>query len=385
METRRRKSDLQKNYTMSIDNTTNRIIKIVFADNNDQNNNEVDNSSNNNISNKRLKMSTDEQYEMSCDADDGPEFRAEDDVTTVFDDCLKIDTIKFCTDPNWLTEFLERESSSFTMLPLDHDVIFDKNSSVRSTKRAFCIDMQNAVAQNGMTFTQLNDVFEVLQRHTSSLKLPIIKPNPLNPININKQPPRLRHNMDKYTGKDNRTCVIDVCPNDCIAFHGGKTFNGVKYSELLFCPVCPAKRFSHCSHPDCKDKDYEFCNPFKQVINSRTLKPNQPHKRLPEKEIYYRPITAKLLQLYKLSLTEGNDGLLRYFQDKYRVSRQGMFDSLRCNNSRHEGCFLQTASLILMTEKKFADKWIKCRRFSGSFPPTTRTMIQLIKFISALY
>eukprot|EP01034_Spumella_vulgaris_P022318 gene22318-28436_t len=45
--------------------------------------------------------------------------------------------------------------------------------------------------------------------------------------------------------------------------------------------------------------------------------------RSPFKTMYYRPIAAKLLMLYKLSLTKGNEGLLHYFMEEYRVTRPG--------------------------------------------------------------
>jgi hypothetical protein len=317
METRRRKTDLNQTGVT----TNDRIRQIVFGATTTE---EESLRSLLNESNKRSKldpesaMRTDDFGDDNGD-DDYDNYDSQMDLSDVYANSPPIDTIKFCTDPNWLTELLDKEAENQILIPRDHGVLFDKNCSLGSTKRAFCIDMQNAVAQNGMSFTQLNDVFEVLQRHTSSLKLPIIKPNPLNSVKHSNT--GVKNNIHKYVGQDHRTCVIDVCQNDCVAFHGDKEIDGTKFSEMIYCPVCPSKRFSHCSHPDCKDKEYSECNPFKRDPN--TGKPLNTHKRSAEKTLYYRPITAKLLHLYKLSLLEGNDGLLRYFQERYRVTRPG--------------------------------------------------------------
>lgn len=315
METRRRKSDMQL-FGSSSTSTNDRILGLIFG-NEATSNNQCKRSK---LENAELIIPVDDD-----NGDDNNDYEQQSRYEEICAESPPVDTIKYCTDPNWLTDFLNKEAENEMILPRDHNALFDKNCKLGSTKRAFCIDMQNAVAQNGMSFSQLNDVFEVLQRHTTSLKLPVIQKNPLiqNKAEDNSEAKchGVRNNLHKYVGSDNRTCEIDVCQNDCVAFHGDKQIGGVKMSEMIFCPSCPAKRFSHCSHPDCKDKDYADCNPFK--LDPLTGKRLNNHKRYAEKTLYYRPITAKLLQLYKLSLTEGNAGLLRYFQDHYRVKRTG--------------------------------------------------------------
>lgn len=227
--------------------------------------------------------------------------------------------VEFSMDLDWFTKFLTLESENQAILPRDYDAIFDKHSHLKTTKRAFSIDLQNVMSQHGIKFSQINEIFAVLQRHTTSLNLPILKPNPLL---AKKRSEYVRSNLSAYVGKDHRTVVIDVCERDCVAFHGmqfnKKTGKVEDFGELLMCPDCDAYRFSHCSDPKCRDKDYFQCSPFHVHNNVKGHS-----KRTPMKTVFYRPITAKLLSLYKTSLLPGNDGLLKYFLPKYRVSREG--------------------------------------------------------------
>jgi hypothetical protein len=228
--------------------------------------------------------------------------------------------VEFSMNVDWFTEFLTRESENVAILPRDYDAIFDKHSHLKTTKRAFAIDLQNVMAQYGIKFSQINEIFAVLQRHTTSLNLPILKPNPL----LGKRNPPTRNNMAAYCGKDNRTVVIDVCEADCVAFHGmqynPKTLQIEDFSKLLQCPVCEGLRYSCCSNTKCKDKGYFDCSPFH--FNSDDNKLGH-QDRTPLKTMYYRPITSKLLSLYKTSLKPGNEALLLYFLSKNRVTREG--------------------------------------------------------------
>jgi hypothetical protein len=232
--------------------------------------------------------------------------------------------VKFDEETDWwFREFLNREAENQAICPRDYNALFDKYSNLKTTKRAFSIDMQNVMSQNGINFSQINAIFEVLNRHTTSLNLPILKPNPL----LGKKPGSsfIKTNLAAYAGKDHRTVVIDVCEKDCIAYHGiqynKKTGQMEDFSKLLECPECPTKRYTPCSHPNCKDKSYHQCSPFHQNSDSD---PRLGHSnRTPLKTLFYRPITAKLLALYKTSLTPGNEGLLLYFLPKNRVTRDG--------------------------------------------------------------
>lgn len=232
----------------------------------------------------------------------------------------QIESIDFNLDLEWFSAFLRAETENKVILPLDFAKPFDKNCKNGSNKRAFCIDLHNVMAQSGIKFSQINKVFEVFERHQSSLDLPIVQKNPL--LKKSKTA-SVKENIRAYVGKDNRTVVIDVCQNDCIAFHGIQQIKGklIDCSKEIICPVCYAHRYSHCK--SCADLSYSQCNPFTYCQDVKTKNGFGHSDRFPEKSLYYRPITSKLLNLYKLSLVDGNEGLLNYFQEKYRVSRPG--------------------------------------------------------------
>jgi hypothetical protein len=236
----------------------------------------------------------------------------------------QIEAIDFDLDLEWFSKYLATDAKK--TLPMDHKTPFDKKVPSGSTKRAFCIDLCNVMSQNGIKFKQINKIFEVFQRHQTSLNLPIKARNPLL-----KTKPGLgvSNNIQAYTGKDDGSLVIDICKNDCIAFHGVQWIKGklIDCAKEIVCPVCCANRFSHCRF--CPDLDYGQCNPF-VLCGEVNTKSGMGHQgRLPEKTLFYRPITTKLLNLYKLSLMEGNEALLSYFQDKYRVTRLGWFHSVQ--------------------------------------------------------
>jgi hypothetical protein len=244
----------------------------------------------------------------------------------------QVSEVNFNLDLEWFSNYLTKDSQNTqTAVPLDYKLPFDKFSKNGSNKRAFCIDLHSTMSQIGMKFTQINKLFEVFQRHQSSLNLPVVDKNPLLK---KKKKISIKNNIRDYVGQDNGTIVIDVCRKDCIAFHGIQLIKGklVDCSKEIICPICFSHRYSHCK--SCPDLEYGQCNPFVlcQEVNTRD---GMGHKyRIPEKTLFYRPITTKLLNLYKLSLLPGNEGLLNYFQDKYRVTRPGIVCSVlsfRCS------------------------------------------------------
>ena len=235
----------------------------------------------------------------------------------------QIESIDFTLNIEWFKEFLRIESENMDILPLDHSKPFEKHSKTGSSKRSFCIDLQNVISQAGVKFTQINKIFEVLQRHQNSLNLPIINKNPLLK---NKHNGNIKNNLRAYVGRDNGTIEIDVCTNDCMAFHGLQMFEGqmVDCSKLITCLYCPSKRYSHCNNPQCADLDYQHCNPHIICPEINTKNGFGHSNRKPQKVLYYRPITARLLHMYKLSLLDGNEEFLNYFQEKNRVTRPGI-------------------------------------------------------------
>jgi hypothetical protein len=169
-----------------------------------------------------------------------------------------------------------------------------------------------------MKTSHVNDILEVFQKHTTSLNLPIVETS-----KDKRNYQAVRNNIDLYAASDNRTVVFDVCSKDCIIFHGSQKINGreMDCGKLISCPKCNMQRYTACTHPSCKDKPYAGCDPF--YTDPITKKMTQHQNRTPVKNLYYRPIAAKLLTLYKVSLTKGNEDLLSYFMAEYRVTRPG--------------------------------------------------------------
>jgi hypothetical protein len=240
--------------------------------------------------------------------------------------CDQIETVDLRLDLEWYSCYLKLQLENIESLPVDYNAPFDKNSTkIASTKRAFCIDLHNVMSQTGVKFSQINRIFEVFQRHQTSLNLPTLTRNPLLSI---KKDISVKNNIKSYVGKDTGTIAIDVCKNDCIAFHGVQNIKGrmIDCSKEIICPVCSCHRYSHCTNPLCSDLDYSKCNPFVfcEEVNSRHKDGFGHQDRTPEKILFYRPITSKLLHLYKLSLLDGNEALLGYFLEKNRVTRPGI-------------------------------------------------------------
>jgi hypothetical protein len=263
--------------------------------------------------------------EDNCDNDNGDDYHmdgTDGNETSKIVQTMELQSFNIGVNLEWFSRYLTAESEIRDILPADHGQPFEKFRKGGSTKRAFSIDLQNVMSQNGIKFDHINKIFEVLQRHQSSLDLPVIDKNPL----LRKNPTTsVKNNIKSYVGQDSGTITIDVCPNDCIAYHGIQCVKGemIDCSKLMTCPFCPADRYSHCSSPNCKDLDYNKCSPFLLCPEVNTRDGFGHQNRKPEKTLFYRPITSKLLQMYKLSLLEGNDGFLNYFQDKYRVTRPG--------------------------------------------------------------
>lgn len=227
-------------------------------------------------------------------------------------------------DTTWLSKILDKERDSIENLPRDHRVPSDTNNPGGHDKRTLAIDLHDWQSRHTISTSAVNDLLVVLQKHFKDGNFPIIDRNPL----LEARPTStVRNNIASYVGTDSTTEVIHVCKNDCVAFHGIQSIKGVMTdcSELINCPVCNMQRFSKCTHINCRDASYEDCSPFEDKMTKTRGHPN----RVPMKTAYYRPITAKLLLLYKTSLTSGNHNLLKYMDEttngesKCRVTREG--------------------------------------------------------------
>jgi len=236
-----------------------------------------------------------------------------------------VDYYTLNSDASWLNIILNKELTNNMRLPRDYYLPSDSNNPGGFDKRTLAIDLHDWQSRHLVPTSAVNAVLDVFQKHFKGGNFPIVDKNPLLET---CRTSTVRNNIDNYVGSDALTEVIDVCKNDCIAFHGVQSIRGqlVDCSQLLSCPVCEMQRFSHCTHVNCRDADYESCSPFPDPVTNIC----KGHRnRVPMKTAYYRAITGKLLLLFKQSLTSGNANLLKYMDDnangdsKYRVTREG--------------------------------------------------------------
>lgn len=282
---------------------------------------------NNQLENKNRLIYDDNAFEEGADL-------AADNLQTLADAVGSRDAFRSAeylrnnSDICWLSDAFMKECNTVLRLPRDHAQPSDKNNVDGLDKRTLAIDLHDWKSRHVLSNAAVNDVLEIMQNHFKSSNLPIASVNPL----LKKANAPVRNNIVDYVGKDKRTLVIDVCSGDCIAFHGVQKVRGndVDCSALITCPVCHMHRYSKCSHPDCYDSEYDECSPF-QSDPTRY----KGHKdRLPIKCVYYRPISTKILSLFKQSLTPGNEQLLKYME----VSSDGHSP----NRVTRDGCLIDT-------------------------------------------
>jgi hypothetical protein len=145
--------------------------------------------------------------------------------------------------------------------------------------------------------------------------------------------------LGDYVEPDYKDITIDVCPIGCMAFMGTRMYRGklVDCAELIYCLDCSAKRFSPCSHNDCKALGctYDQCNLYAKQDDLSVKKRHKTRTAL--QTVFYRSTISKLVQLYCLSLTTGNANLLKY--NEIRRNREGMIQDI-CDGSHvklHQG------------------------------------------------
>ncbi len=233
---------------------------------------------------------------------------------------------------SWLAKAFNDENENEVQLPRDHAQPSDKsNPNSTLDKRTLAIDLHDWQSRHNISRAAMDDMLSLLGNHFVHANLPVVAKNPILTAKTTESK-TITNNIHKYVGKDTRTVVIDVCTKDCIAFHGCQLVRGIMTdcSTMMYCPYCNETRYSACSHPDCKDRDYAACSPHSR--DPTTGKPTGHQSRIPRKTAYVRSIIAKFLSLYKQSLCAGNEDLLKYLEksphgkaSKYRVTREGCF------------------------------------------------------------
>lgn len=84
--------------------------------------------------------------------------------------------------------------------------------------------------------------------------------------------------LKRYVTTSARLMTISICPDkSCCAFFGD-------LEDEIYCPVCYAKRFSHCTQVSCANLAYYAC-------------PHNKATRTPLKTMHYRPLLGLLIEL----------------------------------------------------------------------------------------
>ncbi len=107
-------------------------------------------------------------------------------------------------------------------------------------------------------------------------------------------------------------------------------------SVKLFCLKCKSPRYTKCSHKSCKNVPYENCDPHNKGHSIKY--------RVPMKNVFYRSLIGKLIELFCLSHMPGHENLLNYRER--RIRQKGRIidihdgtkvkEAYRCMDERYE-------------------------------------------------
>ena len=212
--------------------------------------------------------------------------------------------------------------------PSNADKCFDTKNTLHgsTTVKQFNQQFHQLIATHGLTQSATNDILTILRDHTSSLDLPLLE---IDKIPFASKPIKSNCITD-FIESDVHDFTTNICRHECMVFsgmqkspHPDKTtglHTLVNCSVLLKCMFCHSPRFSKCCNVRCRQRKakYEDCDPFH---GGHSLL-----YRTSMKDVYYRTIIGKLIQLYCLSQLEGFEHILSY--DELRVKKDGQIIDL---------------------------------------------------------
>jgi hypothetical protein len=229
--------------------------------------------------------------------------------------------------------------------PDDSNYFLNKRVMNGVTKRQFAQRLESIAGFNNLSNSCINQILSLLSDSIPHLNLPIARKT------NGKKCKHVVNNIGRYTDHDKNNYPIQVCTNNCIAYHGkrrlinvpisqqqfNRTHNHIEYdgdtnnileevdcSTLIACPFCAQPRFTRCNKPTCQDKDHLACNPFFPAEPKPGKHPvvHSILYRFPMKTMYYRSIIVKLMEMYKFSLSPNNKEFLNYHLLRNRVFRK---------------------------------------------------------------
>jgi hypothetical protein len=208
------------------------------------------------------------------------------------------------------------------VMPADAEELFDKGFQTGPSKLQAAKAFSCLVADLNLNVRQQNEILHFLKTNTRSLNLFIKSKDSATdvPPVASSMDTSVRNSMSDYFEPDNRDTTLDVCRNGCMVFMGFRDQpdgeDPIDCSIQIYCLECKAPRYSPCPHSDCQGKRYEECNKFASRTDPSIHRWHE--DRVPLETVWFRSTMSKLAQLYCLSLTRGNDRLLKYHEDRYQ-------------------------------------------------------------------
>jgi hypothetical protein len=214
-----------------------------------------------------------------------------------------------------INRFVERSPPGNSCKPFDCH-----NKEDPTTVSQFNKQLHQLVATHGLTNSATNDLLTLLRDNTSSLDLPL-SASDKTPFNTK---PIVGNTICSFIDSDVNDFTTNICRHECMVFRGMQkdphpdkdgVYRMRDCSELLECMFCHSPRFTKCCNVRCKAKRAKYldCDPFK---GGHSL-----DRRVSMRDVYYRTIIGKLIQLYCLSLMDGFEAILKY--DGLRVAQDG--------------------------------------------------------------
>ncbi len=164
-----------------------------------------------------------------------------------------------------------------------------KNANLPSTAKRksssvgeFCRDYISVCAQLKVAKSASEELLRCWYRHTTGLNLP---------LQYNENSENLMCKLFDLKASDPKNIIIDGCSEGHMLFIGD-------HSEKLYCDDCQKNRYYDCTYNYCHDKHNDICDSFRDPTR---LSHHATRRSI--KKMFYRPLTAKFMEMYQTSIT----------------------------------------------------------------------------------
>ncbi len=160
----------------------------------------------------------------------------------------------------------------------------------------FCKDYISVCAQLKIAKSASEELLRCWYRNTTGLNLP---------FEYNDNSENLMCKLFNFKSTDPRNIVIDGCSEGHMLYLGD-------HSTKLFCDECNKNRYYDCTYNYCHDKNNDVCDSF----NNPERKKHHASRRS-IKKMFYRPLTAKFMEMYQKSITT-DKSMFTYDQTRFK-------------------------------------------------------------------